>query len=288
VITTTPCIDIMKLFLSERPDVVPLFVPSNRGGRFPYGLDEVGICDALDQACMDEPSSTNAVILTSPENPTGETWSRQSLTQIAERCADRGAVLIVDHCFLLAGVQQERPAAVWDEPQKGLEWIGIWDTGKTVGMNEEKLGFVIAGGSELPRFVQDTVNTIQFSVSRRQKLIISRILADARFSKLLEELRSVCKANVEFLASVLTGDPRLKLRVPSAGTMAMIDCSRLQSDDETIRAHLLLRDVGVISGRVFFHSDLVPTSLIRVALAREPSHFRLSVSRLVQVLKDLG
>jgi aspartate/methionine/tyrosine aminotransferase len=286
VVTTTPCIDIMKLFLAERAEVSPVFVPSDRGGEFPYGLNEVSIISALRAVRDKHPRTLPVVLLTSPENPTGETWSSDSLKRIAEACEACDGVIIVDHCFLLAGVQESRPPAVWDVVHRG-DWIGIWDTGKTIGINEEKLGFVIAGGVHMPRYVSDSINTVQFGVSRRQKLMIGRILGDPRFKGHLEELRSVCRTNLSTLVDALSGNAQISIRKPTAGSLVLVDCSGVRRSDEEIRTSLLSQGVGVIAGRVFFHTESPPTSFIRVALAREPEFFRRAVSKLAGLIDGL-
>jgi histidinol-phosphate/aromatic aminotransferase/cobyric acid decarboxylase-like protein len=287
VITTSPCIDIMKLFLSERVEIEPIFVPSDANGDFPYGLNGDGICRALECSRTHNPTGLQVVLLTSPENPTGEMWTGAQLSQIAARCAEHHALLVVDHCFLLAGVQAERPAAVWDIALGDLDWIGVWDTGKTIGMNEEKLGFLIVGGPHLSRFAEQSVNTIQFGVSRRQKLVFSAILSDRRFGAYLGQLRSICLHNVETLQELIVRDPRISVRLPKAGSMVLLNCSRVGVGDEVLRRLLLDAEVGVISGRVFFHSDPVPTDYIRLALARDPDYFRGSIIRLLHVLKSI-
>lgn len=49
------------------------------------------------------------MLLSSPENPTGEIWSNSALKAIAKVCLYHKAVLIIDHCFLLAGVHKKSP-----------------------------------------------------------------------------------------------------------------------------------------------------------------------------------
>src|SRR5204863_7106101 len=91
--------------------------------------------------------STRAILLTSPENPTGAFWNSDDLRAIARACEDHGYSLVVDHCFYLAGVHEELLPAVWQFADVIEHWIGIWDTGKTFGLNGEKLGFLICSPS---------------------------------------------------------------------------------------------------------------------------------------------
>ena len=284
VITTTPSIDIMRLFLSERSEVVSHFVPCRTDADDEFALDVSRLLETLSDVTSRHPDHLRVVLLTSPENPTGATWSKSELSQIAEACNRSGSVLVVDHCFLLVGVHSDPPTAVWDVAHAGQEWVGIWDTGKTLGLNEEKLGFLISGGELMPSALLNSVNTVQFGVSRRQKLFFSRILCDARFPRYLDDLRELCRANSETLRCAFEGAKSIKIRTPKSGSFAMIDCLGFQEDDEAIRAKLLGADVGVIAGNVFFHAPPIPRNLIRIALARDRVHFKHSVERLRGVL----
>lgn len=284
VITTSPSIDIMKLFLSERSEIKPTFVRAKDSSEPPFILDSQAFCEALGSSCKRFPKSMHVALLTSPENPTGEIWTGEQLESVSRLCRDLKAVLMVDHCFLLAGVQDATPPAVWGVAEPGLDWIGIWDTGKTLGLNEEKLGFIVSGGESLPVEVSSAVNTVQFGVARRQKMSLAKILSHARFSEYTRQLRQVCLDNAAVLRDTFSDHARFLLRTPRAGSFALIDCAHLCMTDESIRVKLLKRDVGVIAGRVFFHAEPVPSSYLRLALAREPMHFKESVLKLRDAL----
>lgn len=288
VITTSPSIDIMKWFLSEHVEIVPEFVTTIGVPDLTLSLDRAGYLSRLSAAIDGHPGDLHLALLTSPENPTGETWSCSELSAIAALCARANGVLLLDHCFLLAGVHERRPVAVWDIATPELEWIGIWDTGKTLGLNEEKLGFLIAGGGRLPAKVIEAVNTVQFDVSRRQKLTFTEVLSHEGFDEYLAKLRTVCARNSRRLQDDLAADRRFRVRIPTAGTFAIVDCEGLGHDDLGLHRQLLAQGVGVIAGRVFFHVDPVPKSLIRIALAREPEYFATALARLRDVVTVKG
>ena len=286
VITTSPSIDIMALFLKEHAEVIPHFVPSLSLARTPFGLNINSIINKLKKCAKESPKNLQVVLLSSPENPTGEIWSNFALKAIAKACLYYKAVLIIDHCFLLAGVHKKKPATAWSLGINKLDWIAIWDTGKTIGFNEEKLGFILHGGPRICQHVIDSVNTIQFNVSRRQKILFSELLCSEPFKHHLADLRSVCKLNLKTVSDLLQGTG-LHVLAPKGGTLALIDCSALGISDETIRRILIENDIGVIAGRVFFHGAKKPTHLIRIALARENKHFTKCVQLLISVLKTI-
>src|SRR5258707_562495 len=76
------------------------FVESRSGE--PWGLDATPVIECLETLADGAHRHPLVVLLTSPENPTGQCWSSADLERIASACHRVGAVLIVDHSFLVA------------------------------------------------------------------------------------------------------------------------------------------------------------------------------------------
>ena len=186
-------------------------------------------------------------------------------------------ILIVDHTFVVAGVQTKRVSRIWDAVPEG-QWISVWDTGKTFGLNEEKIGVLFCGHDSLLEALDDSLAVLQFGIARRQKLFFASVLHAARYYGHVSDLRTVISENLQALLNVM-GD---RVRAPVAGSMALVDVA--PADPETVRRKLLANGVGVVSGDVFFHDDWRPSAWIRVALARDRDHFRAAVDKAAVVL----
>ncbi|QGZ96622.1 aminotransferase class I/II-fold pyridoxal phosphate-dependent enzyme [Terricaulis silvestris] len=282
VITTTPCIDIMKLFLLERADVKPAFVASNKNGALGV-LDAEAVLQKLAQVRAKDEREHIVVLVCSPENPTGSIWSEQDLMHIARECAAADATLIVDHCFAVAGVHHPKDvAAVWSAASELCDWIGIWDTGKTFGLNEDKLGFLISGDAETSRAIDAALAVVQFGVARRAKIFFSELFRLATYYDHVRELNELCANNLETLERLV--GPSFDLFPTKAGSLALIDVSRTGEADEAIRKRLLSNGVGTVAGSIFFHSSWKPEHYIRLALARRADYFEEAVMQMMQVL----
>lgn len=279
VITTTPSIDIMKLIIEERSSARTHFAESRRGclGR----LSAEALLGLIDQVSRESHGRNGIVVaLTSPENPTGEVWAGQELEAIGAACFERNGVLVVDHSFLLAGVHERADvSAVWERLQPGCDWLALWDTGKTFGLNEDKLGFLIPGSFKLSLAIEKTLNVLQFDVARRQKVFFAMLFALATKHGLVDELRRVCRQNLATAVRLSGGGP-LRLRATRAGSLALAQIPARGESDDHIRQRLWNAGVGVASGSVFFHTDWRPEGLIRVALAREPEYFEQAFALL--------
>lgn len=282
VVTTTPCIDIMKLFLSERADIFTSFIPSRKDGVF-GSIDEQAIIEELCRLPTLYPSDQLCVLICSPENPTGQTWSAKQMASLVTICAELEAILIVDHCFLLAGVHSHNDIVkIWDVARSDLMWIGVWDTGKTFGLNEDKLGFLITSSEVTTRSIKQAVSVLQFGVSRRSKLFFTDLLRSPNSKSHVEQLRNCCNDNLQSLIN--SSNKQFFVEPTVAGSLALIDIRGTGKSDEAIRRTLLDNGVGVIAGNVFFHTDWKETNFIRVALARNPRYFDEAIDRLLSCL----
>jgi aspartate/methionine/tyrosine aminotransferase len=282
VITTTPCIDIMRLFLEERRHVDAEFVDSRSSD--PWGLSVDGVVDRIQRASA--AGRPLVVLLTSPENPTGQCWGSAELLSVAAACSSAGAVLVVDHAFLTAGVHGPGTVApVWEAVGAACDWIALWDTGKTFGLNEDKLGFIISGSGKVAEAVARALDIVQFGVARRQKLFFAALFRMAVKSDHIGDLRNACRLNLSELQD-RTADIPAEAIAPPAGSLAILRLPAGHSD-LAARRHLLAHGVGVVAGSVFFHSGWVPDDLLRIALARDPAHFSKGIDRLISELGAL-
>lgn len=284
VITTTPSIDIMRLLLQERRgNLRPRFVES-RAGRF-GNLDPTAIIEALAAIRSDSTDAGIIVLLTSPENPTGEVWSTEALHAIGLASQDADAVIVVDHAFLTAGIHTRGAVpAAWDALPAGCRWLATWDTGKTFGLDDDKLGFLISGDEDAAHAVDRALDVIQYDVSRRLKTFFSEMLASVAASAYENRLSQVCSTNRQTLESC-AADTGLAVLPAPAGSLALLRIDRQHGSDEHVRRALLDDGVGVVAGRVFFHTEWCLTDLLRVALAREPEHFAHAARAVVRLLR---
>jgi aspartate/methionine/tyrosine aminotransferase len=283
VITPSPSIDLMPGLLREHRAEKVEFVDS-RG----LALTPEPLIASLRLTVSECPSLCPVMLLSSPENPTGECWSLEALIALGDAVRGAQGVLLVDHSFITAGVQHQRVPGVWDAASQAglLQWIGVWDTGKTFGLNEDKLGVVLSPLS-MQTHVRASVDVIQFDIARRQKLFFAELLRQAFYHDHTAMLRKICATNLVELEALLAPTPYV-LRRPKAGTLALIQLPADHPSDAQSRNRLLSRGVGVVSGSVFFHGEVRRTDLLRVALAREASLFAEAAHNLKTILTELA
>lgn len=284
VITTSPCIDIMKYFLEEHANVVPHFVES-RHNEVVGAIDEMAFVETVQEIAKRGVDGSCIVLISSPENPTGRVWTHEGLKVLADACAACGATLVVDHCFAVAGVQHSDDfPRIWDIDQAQCEWLGIWDTGKTFGLNEDKLGFLIPGSSRVANSIDRALSVLQFGVARRQKLFFTELLRLAGYFGHVSRLQSICAQN---LAYVEQKAPALLCGPPEGGSLALIDVGKMGFVDSDARSMLLREGIGTVAASVFFHTDWRPDHMVRIALARRPEYFREAFDSMIGLLDEV-
>lgn len=287
VITTNPSIDITTAMILERGDVDLVHV----GSRGPaLAIDVEAIARAMTRR-------TRVVIVASPENPTGVVLKRDELQFLATQCAARRITLIMDQCFAKVnpfGI--DIPILGWRAASKpGLQWAMLWDTGKTFGLNEDKLAFVFCSPS-LHTAMQTSFNSLQFDVSRRLQLCFTEILNRADSEQHYAGLGEIVRLNMKVLEDTIA-DNHLPVRLirPEAGSLVLMDISAVPAVKDDIRfssALLGSKRVGVLGASSFFFplpNGELPHDhgrYVRIALARDPAAVALAAEGITAFLTE--
>ena len=265
-VTTDPSIDIIPAIAREISDTGALRLGC--GVLQQFSRSE---CDRLCAMIVENTSDKQAVIavITSPENPTGATWSAEHLQEIARVCNKNGSVLIVDHCFLLAGLHE--PASVvpiWNLVDESVPVIGVWDTGKTVHLNGSKLGFILSRHRNLFSHIENAVSVVQYALPAQLSHWIGCVLRDPRFPEIVRDLRDVVRTNKNSLCSIAK-----KLGLEHLDSQA--------GAFELIKTDHINPQVGTVSLACFEDQPRYGASWRRIALARPPGLFDEAIANLL-------
>lgn len=210
------------------------------------------------------------VAIVSPDNPTGAVWRERELGRLVEACTIHNGVLVVDHCFLLAGLHDPVDISPsWLHVDEASPVIAIWDTGKTVDLAGSKLGFAITSNPILSRELEAAMSVLQYKMADHTVDWISSILRSPNFPTLVDELRSVMRSNQAILNSIaeMQGFGTFGTR---AGAFELVSGVL----DQT-------KDVGTVNLREFRDVDSDDgRSWVRVALGRPLDYFSAAVSKL--------
>ncbi len=244
----------------------------------PYRLDYHGrwtlSLDDLDLAWTPE---VKAVLVVSPNNPTGSLVQPDEFAALAARCARRGAALIVDEVFadyVLAPVVQ---AAL---PMDCLAFR-LGGLSKSAGLPQVKLGWIAASGPDalvceaLERLevICDAYQSVSTPVQTTASLLIASG-AEVR-ERILERVR----ANLATLASLASQHPAIHLLPVDGGWSAVLRVPSTRSEEDLV-LELLERDDVLVHPGFFF--DFAHEAFLVVSLLPEPGTFAEGTRRLME------
>jgi alanine-synthesizing transaminase len=242
-----------------------------------WGLDVPAIASALD-------ARTRAVLLVSPNNPTGSTVEAADLAALAALASERGVALVGDEVFAdyplriglspVSVLQQDRALAFGlgglsksvGLPQVKVAWIGVAGPGKLV---EEALG-----GLEI---VADTF----LSVSTPAQLALGDLLAGG--AAVRAAIRTRVTRNLAALRAVAAGAPALTLQEPDGGWSAVVQVPAPHGE-EALAVALVEQDAVLVHPGYFF--DFPREAFVVVSLLPSPDVFDAGLARVVARVAD--
>lgn len=110
-----------------------------------YDLEYHGRWEIDLESLRQAPPTTRAVLLVSPNNPTGSYIRRHELAAVTALCAERGWALVADEVF--ADYALDEPAPLTDlATSADVLTFTLGGASKSLGLPQVKLGWIVAGG----------------------------------------------------------------------------------------------------------------------------------------------
>ncbi|MDD5229291.1 MAG: pyridoxal phosphate-dependent aminotransferase [Methylococcales bacterium] len=224
---------------------------------------------------------TRAVIITQPENPLGQIFSKDELQQLCLLCIEKNVILIVDHAFIESAYFGFKINKLFDLNfevfLKNLSWIVVGDTGKIVCLHGIKYGCLLVSDNLRVR-IESWLQLILFQFDSVHLYVLSKILNDSRLELYKTGLYDKMANNLELLKSKL--DDRIVIFQPVATPMVLLDISKFGMDDVFFVEKLLEKEkVALMPGCYFIFGEEENHHYSK-------SHVRMAISRPRQVVED--
>jgi len=237
-----------------------------------WRIDFEGLVAAIDDR-------TRAVLVVSPNNPTGSFLHVDDLRRLDELCSARHMMLIGDEVFAdfplaasphACSVMHARDAVV----------CSLGGLSKTVGLPQIKLGWIGFGGPSskleelMPAFelVADTF----LSVSTPAQVALPHLLV--RGADIRAQIQSRVARNLQHLREAVGTTPVITLLHVEGGWSATLQVPTYRSE-EALVIELLTADHVLVHPGYFF--DFERESFVVVSLLVEPEQFDRGVARLL-------
>ncbi len=271
--------------LVPRPSY-PLFDHLSRldlAAAVPYELDYHGRW-SIDFASLERAVTkrTRAVLVVSPNNPTGSLIGRAELERLDELCAGRGIAIVGDEVF--ADYELE-PGAIAGAGRiassRSALAFALGGLSKSVGLPQVKLGWMaVAGAADAAVSALERLEVIAdayLSVSTPVQVAAAELLDRGRVvrSRILDRIR----ANYAALNAAATAVPSCRVLRSDAGWYAVLHVPTFEPEESLILKLLARHDVLVHPGYFF---DFPRESFLVLSLLPPPDRFTEGVARILR------
>jgi aspartate aminotransferase len=191
-------------------------------------------------------SYTKAIILNSPNNPSGAMYPAEFIAKMVEFCESKGIYLIMDDIYHKLVYQQNQWKPAWNYTDKDIEntrVIVVNGVSKLYGMTGFRVGWAIA-----PRKLVEIMTNVQGQMTSNPAIVLQSAAEGALTGQqgLVENLRMTFENNRQIILNELKAFSDLKV-VPPDGTFYVMPDFRAYGEDSTKIANFLLEKALVVT-----------------------------------------
>jgi aspartate/methionine/tyrosine aminotransferase len=225
-------------------------------------------------------ADTRAVLVVSPNNPTGSVLHETDADELEATCAARDAALIVDEVFRDYPLAEPiADAAVLRTPRCLVARLG--GLSKTVGLPQVKLGWIaLDGPAPLVAEALDRLELIAdtyLSVSTPVQIAARRLLRDG--ASIRAAIGERIRGNYESLRRLGGSSSAVTVLPAEGGWSAVLRVPATRSEDDLV-VELLERDRVAVHPGYFF--DFAREAFVVISLLPPPEVFARGTARLLE------
>ena len=252
----------------------PVFVPL-RPPSFEFDPDELARAFT---------SRTRAIIVNSPNNPTGRVFTRAELETIARLCREHDVIAVTDEIYEHIRYEGEHiPIATLEGMAERT--VTISGASKTFSVTGWRVGWIVAAPelSAAIRKVHDFV-TVGAPAPLQEAIAVALDLGRPYYDRLSSEYRARRDRLVPMLDAA-----GLSPNSPQGAYYVLCDITPFGFDDDTAFARWLVSEVGVagVPGSSFYSEPALGKHLIRFTFCKTHEVLNAAAERLVRT-KELA
>jgi alanine-synthesizing transaminase len=231
----------------------------------PYQLRYHGRWDIDFDSVMEAPANVRALLLVSPNNPTGSYVTRDEAGRLAEICRSRGWAIVADEVFA------DYPLDVGSAPTESVMDVDVLSftlggASKSLGLPQIKLGWIVVGGRGPERnralaaleIIADTFLSVGTSVQGAAPQLL------ARGEGVRHQIRQRIASNLACARDLARQCPSCTLLPVEGGWSLVVRVPAFRSE-EALAIELLERERVLVHPGYFFdfpHEAFMVVSLI--------------------------
>ncbi len=246
----------------------------------PYDLDPHAGW-VIDRASVERATGdrARALLVVSPNNPTGSWLRRADRDWLVAHCRDAGMALVSDEVFADYPLSP-RPDACSLAGDAGVLTFTLGGLSKSIGLPQVKLAWIVTSGpagevaEALARL--ELIADTYLSVSTPVQLAVRRLLAGG--AAVRRVIRDRIRANLDTLRAEATRHPAVSIVEPEGGWSVVVRVPST-APEETIVLRAL-DDIGVLVHPGYFF-DFPTEAYLVMSLLPEPEDFANGIGRLL-------
>ena len=263
-----------------QPPVYPPYinVPTNNGRiivEAPFTIDDTLHMDM--DLFAEKARGCKLFLLCHPHNPGGKVWSRKELIQMAEICKQEGVIVVSDeiHADLTLPGHTHLPFAEVSQAANDIS-ITFGSPSKAFNIAGLVSSYAVVPNDELRRqffeYLEDNELTLGHLLA-----FIGVAAAYSNGTQWLEECLSYIQGNIDMLKDALEEVPQIKLIVPQASYLVLLDCREMKLTPEELN-DFFINKAGIMlnngiefgtQGKGFMRMNIaVPRSVLQEAIKR--------------------
>jgi alanine-synthesizing transaminase len=248
----------------------------------PYDLEYHGAW-SIDIASVERAITprTRALLLVSPNNPTGSFVTEGELDQLAALCAPRDIAIIADEVFADYELEPGAAAAAGRAAtRRDVLTFSLGGLSKSAGLPQVKLGWIAVSGPDA--LVASAIDRLELvcdtylSVSTPVQVAASALLTAG--AGIRAQIAARTLENYRSLHSTIGSVPSCRMLRSDGGWSAVLQVPSLESEEDLV---LRLLDDGVLAQPGYFF-DFPRESFLVVSLLTPPAALADGISRVLR------
>ena len=245
----------------------------------PYDLEYHGRWEIDGAQLRAAPGDVKAILVVSPNNPTGSYISSAELARISAVCRDRRWALVADEVFADYPLDESSPLT--DIATKaGVLSFTLGGLSKSVGLPQVKLGWMVAGGPPPQRDAAlaaiELIADSFLSVSTPVQLALPELLRQG--AEIRTAIQGRTRDNLHALRAAVRQCPACDVLRVEGGWSAVVRVPATRSEERLV-LDLLEHERVLVHPGYFF--DFRSEAFIVISLLPDPAIFRDAIARVL-------